>query len=206
MTVMAPLIVERSTWEAYATSRVEPAQWSAIIPAAGKGSRLGFDYPKILFLPVAGRSILQWLLDLLLPNCKTAIFVLSPVGRADVEPELDRLARGRYKVAIQEAPSGMGDAVEVGAKHVVTEHAVVIWGDQWPSGLRWSTQFCGSINKVWTSLFPPYCVRIPTPISPVTNTGLSKRSSKEEKVTKCPLSEKATQVCLAYAQICCASC
>ena len=32
MTVMAPLIVERSTWEAYATSRVEPAQWSAIIP------------------------------------------------------------------------------------------------------------------------------------------------------------------------------
>ena len=41
---------------------ISPECWTAIVPAAGRGSRLGFDQPKILF-PVAGRPILDWLLE-----------------------------------------------------------------------------------------------------------------------------------------------
>jgi bifunctional N-acetylglucosamine-1-phosphate-uridyltransferase/glucosamine-1-phosphate-acetyltransferase GlmU-like protein len=74
--------------------------------------------------------ILEWLLDLLLPCCETVVCVLSPEGRAAVEPELERLAPGRYRVAIQEVPRGMGDAVEIGVADVETPYSAVIWGDQ----------------------------------------------------------------------------
>ncbi len=47
---------------------VDPACWTAVIPAAGRGTRLGFSRPKILY-PLGGRAILDWLLDFLVPNC-----------------------------------------------------------------------------------------------------------------------------------------
>jgi bifunctional UDP-N-acetylglucosamine pyrophosphorylase/glucosamine-1-phosphate N-acetyltransferase len=103
--------------------------WTAIIPAAGKGSRLGSDRPKILF-PVAGRMIVEWLLDFLLPNCETLVFVLSPAGREIVREELERLIPGRYRIVIQEVPTGMGDAVALGLAEVTTEHVAIVWGDQ----------------------------------------------------------------------------
>ena len=129
MTTSPPLIVDRTDWVQHAAGRVDRGQWSAVIAAAGKGSRLGFDRPKILF-PVAGRMILEWLLDLLLPSCQTVVLVLSPEGLPSIQPELERLAPGRCRVAIQPAPSGMGDAVDIGAGFVDTPHTAVLWGDQ----------------------------------------------------------------------------
>jgi bifunctional N-acetylglucosamine-1-phosphate-uridyltransferase/glucosamine-1-phosphate-acetyltransferase GlmU-like protein len=112
-----------------AAPAVDPSQWTAIVPAAGRGSRLGFEKPKILY-PVAGRMIVEWLLDFLLPNCETIVFVLSPGGRAAVETELARLIPGRYRIAIQEVPTGMGDAVALGLEGVTTKHVAIVWGDQ----------------------------------------------------------------------------
>lgn len=108
---------------------VDPAKWTAIVPAAGRGSRLGFARPKILY-PITGRMIVEWLLDFLLPNCARIVFVLSPDGRQSVEEELERMIPGRYSVAIQETPTGMGDAVSVGLAEVSTEHVAIVWGDQ----------------------------------------------------------------------------
>jgi bifunctional UDP-N-acetylglucosamine pyrophosphorylase/glucosamine-1-phosphate N-acetyltransferase len=129
MTAPQPLTLDRTNWFQHAAPQVDSAQWTAVVAAAGKGSRLGFNRPKILF-PVAGRPILEWLLDLLLPSCQTAVFVLSPDGRDEVEPELERLAAGRYRIAIQPVPTGMGDAVEIGAAQAATPHTMVLWGDQ----------------------------------------------------------------------------
>lgn len=108
---------------------IDPGQWTAIVPAAGKGSRLGFAKPKILY-PVAGRMIVEWLIDFLLPNCRSIVFVLSPEGRQTVEEELARLIPARYSIAIQEVPTGMGDAVGLGLDQVSTDHVVIVWGDQ----------------------------------------------------------------------------
>jgi bifunctional N-acetylglucosamine-1-phosphate-uridyltransferase/glucosamine-1-phosphate-acetyltransferase GlmU-like protein len=58
------------------------------------------------------------------------VFVLSPDGWKDVEPELERRAAGRYRIAIQHTPTGMGDAIAIGAAEVTTPHSAVIWGDQ----------------------------------------------------------------------------
>ena len=73
---------------------IDPGKWTAVIPAAGRGSRLGFHLPKILY-PVGGRPILDWLLDYLIPYCGRFVFVLSPEGNAEVAQELDRRMLGR---------------------------------------------------------------------------------------------------------------
>jgi len=109
--------------------QVDQSQWTAIIPAAGKGSRLGFHRSKILF-PVAERMILEWMLDFLAPCYAYLVFVLSPEGHEDVAGELNRLIPGRFEIVIQHAPTGMGDAVELALPHVKTPHVTVVWGDQ----------------------------------------------------------------------------
>jgi bifunctional UDP-N-acetylglucosamine pyrophosphorylase/glucosamine-1-phosphate N-acetyltransferase len=121
--------IDRSNWREYAAPAVERACWTAVIAAAGKGTRLRYDRPKILY-SVAGRSILEWLLRTLLPFCERVVLVLSPDGRPDIESQLQRLAPGRFRVVIQPVPTGMGDAVELGLAAVATPHTAVMWGDQ----------------------------------------------------------------------------
>jgi len=118
-----------ANWREFASVQVDPAQWSAIVPAAGRGSRLGFHRPKILF-PVAGRLILDWLLDFLGPNCSQVIAVLSPDGNADVRSEMGQRIPGRFEIAIQTDPTGMGDAVRLALPHVRTPNVLIVWGDQ----------------------------------------------------------------------------
>jgi bifunctional UDP-N-acetylglucosamine pyrophosphorylase/glucosamine-1-phosphate N-acetyltransferase len=121
--------INLSNWREFAAAAVDASAWTAVIPAAGRGSRLGSDRPKILY-PVAGRPLLEWLLDFLEPNCSRLIFVLSPGGAAEVGPELERLIAGRYEIVIQEVPRGMGDAVELALPSIGTRHVVIVWGDQ----------------------------------------------------------------------------
>jgi bifunctional UDP-N-acetylglucosamine pyrophosphorylase/glucosamine-1-phosphate N-acetyltransferase len=129
MRTLAQQEINLSNWREFAAPAVDASKWTAIVPAAGRGSRLGSDRPKILY-PVAGRPLIEWLLDFLEPNCSRIVFVLSPGGRAEVRPELERLIPGRYDIVVQEVPRGMGDAVELALAGVGTEHVVVVWGDQ----------------------------------------------------------------------------
>ncbi len=108
---------------------VDPACWTAVIPAAGRGTRLGFSRPKILY-PLGGRVILDWLLDFLVPNCASLVFVLSPEGAGEVTAALEQRIPGRFAVVIQESPTGMGDAVALALPYVRTRHVTVVWGDQ----------------------------------------------------------------------------
>ena len=122
--------IDWNNWTEFAAPAVDPQQWTAVVAAAGRGSRLGFDKPKILY-PVAGKPILDWLFRFLLPNTSRVVLVLSPDGRPIVE---DHLARHwpdtPWTIAIQPVPTGMGDAVEKGLAVVETEHVCVVWGDQ----------------------------------------------------------------------------
>ena len=42
---------------------IDPSLWTCIIPAAGKGTRLGYEFPKILY-PVLRHPSLQQLINL----------------------------------------------------------------------------------------------------------------------------------------------
>jgi len=105
-----------------------PQNWTAIVPAAGRGTRLGSDQPKILF-EIAGRTILDWLLDLLLPRCSAVVVVAAPWS-ADAISNAAASRSGRVQIALQPDPIGMADAVERGIATVDTENVLLIWGDQ----------------------------------------------------------------------------
>jgi bifunctional N-acetylglucosamine-1-phosphate-uridyltransferase/glucosamine-1-phosphate-acetyltransferase GlmU-like protein len=160
MRAQSQLRINSSNWREFAAPAVNPSKWTAIIPAAGRGSRLGSDRPKILY-PVAGRPIVEWLLDFLEPNCGRLVFVLSPAGVRDVRPELERLIPGRYDIVIQEVPRGMGDAVEVALAVVATPSAVIVWGDQ-VALRRQSVEACLRLHE--GPLQPP--VTCPTVLRP----------------------------------------
>ncbi len=125
---MARIVVRENASDLLDTA-VDPSLWTALIPAAGRGSRLAFDKPKILF-PVGGATILERLAELLKPLCSEFVFVLSPDGAPIVEPELGAVLPGRCQVAIQKIPRGMGDAVACGLPAVRTENVLIVWGDQ----------------------------------------------------------------------------
>lgn len=103
--------------------------WTAIVPAAGRGSRLSYDKPKILY-PIAGRPIINWLIDLLEPGCQEIVFVLSPTGVKEVEPVIKQRLGQRYRIAIQAEPKGMADAIYQAVPGLTTPHTLIIWGDQ----------------------------------------------------------------------------
>jgi len=112
------------------THTVVPDRWTAVIPVAGKGSRLGYDRPKVLY-PVLGRPILHWLIQGLQPLVREFVWIVSPAGRQALRNELERHHSGaRHSLATQESPRGMADAILCARAHVSTPHTIVIWGDQ----------------------------------------------------------------------------
>jgi len=135
----APRVIHRLTDLPYALSEMEAhwssresrdsRLWTAVIPAAGRASRLGYGRPKILY-PVAGRPILDWLLEFLSPNCASVVVVVSPEGKDEITRELDRRKLRRFEIVVQQTPTGMGEAVELALPAVLTPHVVIVWGDQ----------------------------------------------------------------------------
>ena len=98
----------------------------AVIPAAGRGTRLGADGPKILTPLTEHDTIWSILYDRLSPLVDHIHLVLSPEGAA-VFPPLP----ANVSSSIQPAPTGMGDAIfragEVWSRY---DAVLVIWGDQ----------------------------------------------------------------------------
>jgi bifunctional N-acetylglucosamine-1-phosphate-uridyltransferase/glucosamine-1-phosphate-acetyltransferase GlmU-like protein len=104
--------------------------WTAIIPAAGKGSRLCDPRPKPLY-PVLGKPLARWMAELLEPFCERIVFVLAP-GAVDPVRQAVRevLPRSRVRVEIQSDPLGMADAVLQAKPAVDSPFALVAWVDQ----------------------------------------------------------------------------
>ena len=98
----------------------------AVIPAAGRGTRLGTDQPKILTPLTAGDTIWSILYAKLAPLVDHIHLVLSQDG-AKQFPALP----ANVSVSIQPAPSGMGDALFRGFDTWSKYDAIlIVWGDQ----------------------------------------------------------------------------
>ena len=80
--------------------------WTAIVLAAGRGTRMRSRTPKVLH-PVAGRPMLHLVLDAL----ATAGFDRRVVVAADADDEVAEASRSRAPIAVQDAPLGTGHAV-----------------------------------------------------------------------------------------------
>lgn len=102
-----------------------------VVPAAGRGSRLGWTGPKIL-CPVAGRPMLDHFLETYAPFASRIVVVASPDGRAKIDACLTGAAVPAESV-VQAAPTGMLPAI-LCARDVVLasrpDEVWVTWGDQ----------------------------------------------------------------------------
>ncbi|QFG26959.1 NTP transferase domain-containing protein [Actinomadura sp. WMMB 499] len=104
----------------------------AVIPAAGRGSRLGLGVPKILLDVADGVTVWNLLYRRIAPSVGHVHVVVSPDGaepfRRRAAAEIDA---GAVSVSVQETPTGMGDAI-FGARPHWDGHAaiLVVWGDQ----------------------------------------------------------------------------
>jgi bifunctional N-acetylglucosamine-1-phosphate-uridyltransferase/glucosamine-1-phosphate-acetyltransferase GlmU-like protein len=110
----------------------------AIIPAAGRGSRLGVDVPKVFVPILPGFTIWDAVRGKLSQVANPLILVLSPEGLAyakqtDFPPE----TFAKTTLARQPSPRGMGDAI-FGVADLWREYdnLLIVWGDQFNLSLE----------------------------------------------------------------------
>jgi bifunctional N-acetylglucosamine-1-phosphate-uridyltransferase/glucosamine-1-phosphate-acetyltransferase GlmU-like protein len=82
-----------------------------VIPAAGAGTRLGSDRPKALTL-VAGRPMLDWLLERYAPFVSRVVVVASPAAASEMRAHL-AAQKLPSAVAVQPRATGMLDAIRL---------------------------------------------------------------------------------------------
>jgi bifunctional N-acetylglucosamine-1-phosphate-uridyltransferase/glucosamine-1-phosphate-acetyltransferase GlmU-like protein len=98
----------------------------AVIPAAGRGTRLGRDLPKLLTQLTPTQTIWSILYAKLSPLVDHIHLVLSPEGAAAFHELPENVAH-----SIQSDPIGMGDAIFRGHETWSTYDAIlIVWGDQ----------------------------------------------------------------------------
>src|SRR5271168_4412027 len=98
----------------------------AVIPAGGRGTRLGTDQPKILTPLTAQSPIWSILCTKLNPLVDHIHLVLSPDGVRQF-PTLP----AQTSVSVQPKPIGMGDAIFRGfAIWSQYDAVLIVWGDQ----------------------------------------------------------------------------
>jgi CTP:molybdopterin cytidylyltransferase MocA len=104
----------------------------AVIPAAGRGARLGLDVPKVMLEIADGVTVWHLLYRRLSPWVAHLHVVVSPAGQARFRRlAASEIRGGGVSVSVQDEPRGMGDAIFGAARHWRGYDAVlVVWGDQ----------------------------------------------------------------------------
>jgi bifunctional UDP-N-acetylglucosamine pyrophosphorylase/glucosamine-1-phosphate N-acetyltransferase len=104
----------------------------AVLPAAGRGSRLGLGRPKLL-APVTERATIWSLMSERLDGLVDHIHIIvSPGDRELFEGVLNEHPLGTpVTIGVQAKPVGMGDAVFCGhSRWSQADTVLVMWGDQ----------------------------------------------------------------------------
>ena len=111
-------------------NNIDPSHWTCVIPAAGKGTRLGYGLPKILY-PILGQTVLQHLINLFHEFCSSFVVVASPNGAQEIQKEFESCCQSTdFRIVIQAEPKGMAHAVWQARDSIETPNTVVVWGDQ----------------------------------------------------------------------------
>lgn len=104
---------------------------TAVVPAAGMGTRLGRNQPKAL-VALEGRSLLGHVLHALVPSVDRLVLVVRPEAKRLFAQELLQLGWSKPVMLVgQEVPSGSADAVALGLAPLADDDAcIVVWADQ----------------------------------------------------------------------------
>lgn len=104
--------------------------WSAIILAAGEGTRMKSRRPKVLH-EIAGRALVSWVVQAALDAGASRCLVVLGHGRDDVERELLGRFGARVEMVLQPDQRGTGDAVRCAmeAESRLDGRILILYGD-----------------------------------------------------------------------------
>lgn len=106
-----------------------------IVPAAGRGSRLGGSVPKVM-VPVNGRPMLEYILERYREVADLVVLVVHPSFAGEVAEYLKGSGlrgQGSVELLLQEQPTGMLDAILIPAGRVAgikPDEVWITWCDQ----------------------------------------------------------------------------
>ena len=101
---------------------------SAIVLAAGKGTRMKSQLPKVLH-PLCGQPLLAYAVTAALEAGAAHVVVVTS-GQPEITQALEeRYGKERVSVVVQDPPRGTGDAVRVGLSAVKHPRALILYGD-----------------------------------------------------------------------------
>ncbi|MFW2390368.1 MAG: bifunctional UDP-N-acetylglucosamine diphosphorylase/glucosamine-1-phosphate N-acetyltransferase GlmU [Polyangiales bacterium] len=107
-----------------------PASWSAIILAAGEGTRMKSKLPKVLH-EIAGQTLVSWVVQAALDAGANRCLIVVGHGRGDVEDELVARFGDRVEMVLQPEQRGTGHAVRCAmeADEGLEGRLLVLYGD-----------------------------------------------------------------------------
>ncbi|MDF3066089.1 MAG: N-acetylglucosamine-phosphate uridyltransferase [Polyangiaceae bacterium] len=105
-----------------------PPRLSAIVLAAGKGTRMKSQLPKVLH-PLCGQALVEYpVAAAFLAGAEHVVAVTS--GQPELTQALEaRFGKERITVVVQDPPRGTGDAVRVGLEAVRHPRTLILYGD-----------------------------------------------------------------------------
>ena len=105
-----------------------------VIPAAGKGSRLNSDLPKIFTAIYQSKSIFDLIIEQGTSHVDEMILLLSPAGKEYFDLHMAPSAPKNVHVWVQKSATGMFDAMDQLFDSLLNRHkdfqVIVQWGDQ----------------------------------------------------------------------------
>jgi len=108
----------------------ESRKTDLVIVAAGKGSRLGYHLPKLLY-PFLGQTILDAILSSFQGSFHRLILIVSVQGESPIREHLEKYYPGlNFRLVIQIEPKGMANAVFTAIPHLQNLNTMIVWGDQ----------------------------------------------------------------------------
>lgn len=104
--------------------------WTAVVMAAGQGTRMKSTLPKVLH-EAAGRPLVYYPVRAALEaGAERVLVVVSLTGRDEVAAALKKhLPDAPLELVIQEVPRGTGDAARVALERVHSEYVWILCGD-----------------------------------------------------------------------------
>lgn len=104
-----------------------------IIPAAGSGSRLRSEAPKIFTHLKGGKTIFDLIMDQAKMHFDEVVLILSPDGVSYLKNNFSQIPQN-LTYLIQHTPTGMFDAIDIALSEIflksMTEKVFIQWGDQ----------------------------------------------------------------------------
>lgn len=124
-------VLDRRGTDFLAGFLIHPTLWTAVIPAAGRGTRFGESAPKALF-PVAGKPVLQHIVDKVSPLVSKIVLVISPKEEAAFRNYIQAQSTPeKFSLAFQPEALGTVDAILCAESSVKTRHSLVVWADHY---------------------------------------------------------------------------